>query len=131
MSAIGALLWAITPVAAGYLLSAQVEQALAWLERMGTQGLILVASIIGVYVAIKLIQRHLLIRKLRSVRVSVDDLLAMMTENEPPVVLDARSNTARKADPRHIPGSVAVNLAAVEKALLHNLHEHDIVVYCS
>lgn len=127
----GAFLWAIAPVAAGYLLSAQVEQALAWLERMGSQGLAVIAAIVTTYMAIKLTQRHLLIRKLRSVRVSVDDVLGMMTEGKPLVVLDARSNTARKADPRHIPGAVAVELSAIEKALHHNLREHDIVVYCS
>jgi membrane protein DedA with SNARE-associated domain len=134
LSAIGALLWAVAPVVAGFVLSAQVEQALSWLERMGTQGLILVASIIVVYVAIKLAQRHLLIRKLRSVRVGVEDLLAMMTEGKPLVLLDARSNTARKADPRHIPGAIAINLSQVdqvEKALHDGYQERDVVVYCS
>ncbi len=127
----GALLWAVVPVMAGWVFSAQVEQALAWLERMGTQGLMAVAATVGAYLLFKLTQRHLLIRKLRAVRVSADDLLAIMTSGKPLVVLDARSNMARKADPRHIPGAIAVNLAEVEKALHHNLPEHDIVVYCS
>ena len=130
-SAAGALLWAVVPLVAGMLLSTQVEQALAWVERMGAQGLMVVAALVMVYLAIKLTQRHLLIRRLRSVRVTVDELLALISTGVPLVVLDARSNTARKADPRHIRGAIAINLADVEHALHQGLHDHEIVVYCS
>ena len=73
-STVGALLWAIVPMAAGMVFSAQVEQALAWVERMGTQGATLVGGIVAVYVGLKLIQRHLLIRQLRSARVAPHEL---------------------------------------------------------
>lgn len=130
-SAAGALLWAAVPVIAGMVFSAQVEQALAWLERMGTRGLLLAAAIIAVYVGAKFLQRHLLIRRLRSVRVNAPQLRKLIDEGAPLVVLDARSHTARKLDPRHIPGAIAVNFAEAEKALKTGTHDHDIVVYCS
>jgi membrane protein DedA with SNARE-associated domain len=131
LSAAGALLWTLAPVLAGYVLSQQVELALDWLSRMGAQGLMLVAAFVAVYIAIKLTQRHLLIRYLRSVRVSVDELLALRDSGKPLLVLDARSGAARKADPRHIPGALVIDLAAVNKALHHEQHDQDIVVYCS
>lgn len=130
-STVGALLWAIVPMAAGMVFSAQVEQALAWVERMGTQGATLVGGIVAVYVGLKLIQRHLLIRQLRSARVAPHELQEMIRAAVPLVVLDARSHTARKLDPRHIPGAIAINLTQAEKALKTGLHDHDIVVYCS
>ena len=130
-SAAGAVLWAIVPLAAGVLFSREVERALAWMERMGAQGVAVAGALIAAYVVIKLVQRHLLIRKLRAVRVSVDDLLALMQGGAPLVVLDARSSTARKADPRHIPGAIAIHLGELEKALRPELHDRDIVVYCS
>jgi uncharacterized protein YneF (UPF0154 family) len=115
VSAVGALLWALVPVVAGMLLSAQVEQALAWLEHMGARGLLVIGVIIAMYVAAKLIQRYLLIRYLRSARVDVDELRAMMDASAPLVVLDVRSASARKMDARHTPGSIAVNIAEAEK----------------
>ncbi len=130
-SAAGALLWVAVPVFAGMLFSAQVEQALAWVERMGTRGVTVAAVIVAAYVGVKLIQRHLLIRHLRSVRVNAYGLRKMIQAGAPLVVLDARSHTARKLDPRHIPGAIAINFAEAEKALKTGLHDHDIVVYCS
>jgi membrane protein DedA with SNARE-associated domain len=130
-SAAGALLWAAVPVLAGMVFSAQVEQALAWLERMGARGVMVAAALIVVYIGVKLLQRHLLIRRLRSVRVDAHELRKMIRAGAPLVVLDARSQTARKLDPRHIPGAIAINFAEAEKALKSGLHDHDIVVYCS
>jgi len=130
-SAAGALLWAAAPVLVGMVFSAQVEQALAWVERMGTRGVMVAIALVAVYVAVKLVQRHLLIRRLRSVRVNAHELRKMIQAGAPLVVLDARSQTARKLDPRHIPGAIAINFAEAEKALQSGLHGHDIVVYCS
>lgn len=130
-SAAGALLWAAAPVLAGMLLSNGVERALAWVERTGAQGASVAALLIAAYVAVKLIQRHLLIRRLRSVRVNAVELRKMIRAGAPLVVLDARSSTARKLDPRHIPGAIAVDFAEAEKSLKAGTHDHDIVVYCS
>ncbi len=130
-SAAGALLWAIVPVVAGMVFSAQVEQALAWVQRMGTRGVMVAAALIIVYAGVKFLQRHLLIRRLRSVRVDAPALRDLMQAGAALVVLDARSPTARRLDPRHIPGAIAINLGEAEKALRPNMHDHDIVVYCS
>jgi membrane protein DedA with SNARE-associated domain len=130
-SATGAVLWAMVPVAVGALFSNQVEEALAWVERTGTRALVVVVGLVAAYLAIKLVQRQLLIKRLRSVRLDAAELLAMIGAGKPLVVLDARSQTARKVDPRHIPGAIAINLANVENALGPEQLDHDIVVYCS
>ncbi len=130
-SALGALLWAIAPLLAGALLSAQVEQALAWMERTGSRGPLVVAAIIAAYILLKLVERHLMIRYLRSTRISVSELLAMLNAGAPLVLLDVRSDIARRLDPRHIPGAIAINLAQVENVLDEAEINHDIVVYCS
>ena len=130
-SAAGALLWAIVPVVAGMVFSAQVEQALAWVQRMGTRGVMVAAALIVVYAGVKFLHRHLLIRRLRSVRVDAPALRDLMQAGAALVVLDARSPTARRLDPRHIPGAIAINIGEAEKELRPNMHDHDIVVYCS
>lgn len=127
----GAILWAGVPMIAGMAFHAEVDWLLARLEGMGVGALIVIAVVIGAYVGVKTLERYLLIRFLRMVRVSVEELRAMMQSDQRPLVLDARSATARKLDPRHIPGASAVDIAAPAAALPEAAPDRDIVVYCS
>jgi len=130
-SAIAATLWAALPVAGGYVLRNEVERLLAWLESMGTGAAVIVVAVVLAYVAIKATERYLLIRFLRMVRVSVDDLRTMIDEGQGPVILDVRSPLAREAEPRRIPGAISVQLEEVEPLLTQVPPDRDVVVYCS
>ena len=130
-SAAAALLWALLPVAAGMVFSSQVGKILAWLESMGSTGVLVIVGVIAFYIGVKWIERHMLIRFLRTVRISVADLIEMMNSEAPLVVLDVRSETARKLDPRRIPGAIAVNLTSPETFLDPYKADHEIIVYCS
>jgi rhodanese-related sulfurtransferase len=77
------------------------------------------------------VERHLFIRAMRMARVSAHELKTLMRDNTPLIILDARSSTARKVDPRHIPGAIAVDIAAPEHHVGDVTPEHHIVVYCS
>jgi rhodanese-related sulfurtransferase len=77
------------------------------------------------------VQRWLLIRFLRMVRISVDDLRAMIDEGHQPVIFDVRSALAREAEPRRIPGAILAELDAIERMLGHVPPGRDVVVYCS
>lgn len=130
-SIIAALLWIGLPVAAGMVFHAEVALALDWLESMGTGALLLAGAAITLYVSAKLLERYLLIRLLRTVRISVDELRALMAQPLPPVVLDARSIHARRLEPRRLPGAIAVDIEAPH-AKLHDIpHDRDVIVYCS
>jgi rhodanese-related sulfurtransferase len=65
------------------------------------------------------------------VRISVSELRDLMLLESKPIVLDARSQSARKLDPRRIPGAVAVNIAAPHLALPAVPPDRDVIVYCS
>jgi membrane protein DedA with SNARE-associated domain len=130
-SAIGALLWAGAAVAAGWLLHAQVDSALAWLERMGGGAAIVVAVVIGVFVAFKWIQRLLFFRLMRMARITVDELDGMRQGAGGPVVLDARSSGARRIDARRIPGAIAVDPMAPDQGLAGISQDNEVVVYCT
>jgi membrane protein DedA with SNARE-associated domain len=114
-SAIGAALWAGVALAIGVLLHAQVDQVLGWLAGRGAWAVPVIGLALGLYIAVKWIERVLLIRFLRTVRISVDELQELMTRPEQPVILDARSAAARRLDPRRIPGARAVDIAAPER----------------
>jgi len=130
-SAVAAILWAGAPVALGYVFHAEVDRALVWLEEMGSGAAAVLGGIVALYVGIKLLERYLLIRFLRMVRVSVDELRELLQSETKPVVLDVRSLSARRMDPRRIPGAIAVDIARPEAALSEMLPDRDVVVYCS
>ena len=130
-SAAAALLWAAAPVLCGFFFRREVEWLLARLEAMGTGAVTIVVALILLYVVVKAIQRYLLIRFLRMIRIDVADLREMIDRGHQPIILDARSPLAREAEPRRIPGAIHVALESVEDILDTIPPDRDVVVYCS
>src|SRR4051812_17458621 len=77
-SAAAALLWAAVPVAAGYFFRHQVQWVLDWLTNMGAGAFAVIAAIILGYALTKAIERYLLIRFLRMVRISSAELRGLI-----------------------------------------------------
>jgi membrane protein DedA with SNARE-associated domain len=130
-STAAALLWAAIPVSAGFFFRREVEWLLGWIETMGAGALGVFALLLLVYIATKAVQRVLLIRFLRMIRIDVHELNEMLQNGAEPVILDARSSVAREFEPRRIPGAIAVDLDSIEHTLAHVPAGHDVVVYCS
>jgi membrane protein DedA with SNARE-associated domain len=130
-SVVAAVLWAGLPIALGAVFHAEVELALEWIGSMGTGALAVVAAVVVFYIGVKTIERTMLIRFLRMVRVSVDELRDMMRQETKPVVLDVRSSMARSLDRRRIPGAIWVDIAAPQAVLAGTPADRDVVVYCS
>jgi membrane protein DedA with SNARE-associated domain len=130
-SAVAAALWAVLPILAGFFFHREVDWLLGGLESMGTGAVAVLVLAALAYVAAKAVERYLLIRFLRMVRISVPDLRRMLDAGSRPVILDVRSGLAREAEPRHIPGAVVVELDAVDGILATLPTDCDIVVYCS
>lgn len=130
-SAIAALLWAAAPVAGGFFFRSEVEWLLGALEAMGSGAVLVLGAAVTAYIVAKGIQRWLLLRFLRMVRITVADLRRMIDEGHEPVIFDVRSPLAREAEPRRIPGAVAVDLDTVERMLEHVPPGREVVVYCS
>jgi membrane protein DedA with SNARE-associated domain len=130
-SVVAAVLWAGLPIALGAVFHTEVERALEWISSMGTGALAVVAAVVVFYIGVKTIERTMLIRFLRMVRVSVDELRDLMQQDTKPVVLDVRSAMARKLDPRRIPGAIWVDIAAPQAVLAGMPPDRDVVVYCS
>lgn len=130
-SAVGAALWAGAALAAGMIFHAQVDWLLDRIESMGSGAAVALGLALGFYITMKWVERALFIRLLRGVRISVDELHEAMQRRSPPVILDARSAAARKLDPRRIPGAIAVDVNAPERALASVSAEREIIVYCT
>lgn len=130
-SALAAMLWALAPILAGFFFHREVEWLLTALESMGTGAVSVIAVVVVAYISAKVVQRYLLIRFLRMVRISVADLRQVLDRGPQPVILDVRSALAREAEPRRIPGALVVSLDALDGALEAIPPDRDIVVYCS
>lgn len=130
-SAIGAAVWAGVAIAAGMIFHAQVDWLIKWLAEMGSRAMLIIGFAVALYVAVKWVERWLLIRWLRMARISVDELHELLKRDGDTVILDARSATARKLDPRRIPGAVAVDIGALPAALAAVPPDRDVVVYCT
>jgi membrane protein DedA with SNARE-associated domain len=130
-SACGALLWAGVAVGAGAIFHSQVHTALAWLEKMGAGAVVVVAIVLAAFAAIKWVERTLFLRMLRMARITPAELNALMQRGPAPVVLDARSSGARRADPRRVASALAVDPAAPDDGLKGLDREHEVIVYCS
>ena len=126
---IGAMLWAGTGLALGWLFSNAIEDVLLTLGALGRWGLGLVLLGVLLFVASKWWQRRRFDAKLRMDRMSVGALSTLMAGPQRPLIVDARS-ALRQSEGR-IPGAVTL----VGKALPAELGSHDpealIVVYCA
>jgi len=130
-SSAGAALWAGVAIGAGMLFHAEVDRALSWLEDSGPGVLTAAAAVILFYVTVKWLERWMFIRVLRTARISVNELHELVRRENPPLIVDVRSATARRLDPRRIPGAIAVDINAPERALPPAAPDREIVVYCT
>jgi len=131
LSALGGALWVGSGLGAGMLFKSQIERLLAQLDRIGSitglGALILLAG----YIAFKWWERRRFYAQLRMARISVAGLYELIEAGAEPVIIDVRSATARKLEPRWIPGALHVPLEDVGRHIKELPHNRDIILYCT
>ena len=134
--AVGALLWSGVAVALGWLFRDAVAEVVVVFDAAGRWGLIGIASLLLLYIAVKALQRQRLIRSLRMARVSVDELATLLAGVRRPLVVDVRSASSRSEG--RIPGAIWIDSQAFEASLLANgitaadaRLDDDVIVYCA
>jgi membrane protein DedA with SNARE-associated domain/rhodanese-related sulfurtransferase len=131
--ALGALLWSGVAATLGWLFRDAVSDVIEAFDRAGRWGLVALATMLALYVALKALQRYRLIRTLRMARVSVDELSGMLARQERPLVVDVRSLSSQKEG--RIPGAVQIDSHAFDESLqaqrLHERMADEVIVYCA
>jgi membrane protein DedA with SNARE-associated domain/rhodanese-related sulfurtransferase len=130
-NSLGVVIWAGGAIGAGWLFHAQIAELLAFLERFGILAIELVAGLVALYIAYKWWERRRFYRMLRVARVTVGELREAMQRALPPVVVDVRSASSRKLDPRFIPGALAMDVDEIEQQLAQLPEDRDLVFYCN
>jgi membrane protein DedA with SNARE-associated domain/rhodanese-related sulfurtransferase len=129
--AAGGALWTIAGLALGAVFHGQIEWLLDWLAQLGEGALVLIGALIAGYVVYRLLQRWLFLRSLKVARVSAQELSAMISRGDKPLILDVRTNGNRRRDARRIPGALAVDVDDVERTLATVSRDQEVVVYCA
>jgi membrane protein DedA with SNARE-associated domain len=106
---IGALLWAGSGVALGRVFHRAIDRVFLALENLGWWAIVILGFGLVLVVIIKWAQRRGFYRQLRMARVTIDELKEMMERGEAPLVVDARSTSARERDRRRIPSAITVD----------------------
>jgi membrane protein DedA with SNARE-associated domain/rhodanese-related sulfurtransferase len=101
--AVSALAWAGAWVALGYLLNRTSTEISAYFQ-IPLLGLGVAALLL--YVPVRRIRRHRLLRTLRAARISPDELKARLDRGDTTIILDMRAADEVAADPYALPGAV-------------------------
>jgi membrane protein DedA with SNARE-associated domain/rhodanese-related sulfurtransferase len=127
---IGNTLWATTAVCVGVFFHGAVGNILGALAKLGYWGVALVVAALAAFVAVKLWQRHALIRELRLSRISVSELKELVDRGRAPVIIDAVAPASRRREGM-IPGAIAVEALRLDAGPAAALLEAEVIVYCA
>ena len=127
----GSLLWAGAGVAAGMVFHRAIDRGLQFLASIGSGALVLLGAGLALFIAFKWWQRRRFYRMLRMARISAEELYRLIERGEDPVVVDVRTGGARAADPRRIPGALAIKLSELDERLGELPSDREIILYCT
>lgn len=90
-AAAGGAIWAGLALGLGWVLKDQVRGLIAWLEDQAAPATLLVLSLVVLWLAWKLLQRHRFMQRGRMPHASVEELQALLDGGRPLKLLDLRS----------------------------------------
>ncbi|HSP13903.1 MAG TPA: VTT domain-containing protein [Thermoanaerobaculia bacterium] len=128
---IGAFLWAGLAVAAGRIFHRAIDRLLASLEQLGMWAVLLVVSIVLVFMVIKWWQRFRFLQQLRLARVTPEEVMRMIESGGAPMIIDVRTPSAQRRDPRHLPRALIVPTDNLPERLAGIPRDREIILYCT
>jgi len=129
--AAGALLWAGSGIAVGFIFRHALHEVLRHLQNLGIWGGVVVVSLLALFIFLKWWQRIRFYRHLRMARIQPAELKRMMDAGDAVVVLDVRTRSARKSDPRMIPGAMVMSLSEINERMAGMKPSQEIILYCT
>jgi membrane protein DedA with SNARE-associated domain/rhodanese-related sulfurtransferase len=127
---VGNVLWVGTSVYAGVLFHSAVGEALRVLTELGYWGVALLAAALVVFIAVRLWQRHALLRELRLARISVPELKDLLDRGPAPVIIDALAPASRQREGM-IPGAIPVEALRLDSGSATLPSQAEVIVYCA
>jgi membrane protein DedA with SNARE-associated domain/rhodanese-related sulfurtransferase len=129
LSVAGGLLWSGVGMGLGAWFHDSVDDVIGWFETLGSTALMVVGALLALFVLLKYLERKRNLGAAKLPRISVDELKALLEAGHDPLIVDARSLTARQLEDG-IPGSLVYGDAPARLMATLDRERH-IVVYCS
>ena len=128
---IGAFVWAGSAVAVGRVFHRAIGRVVDFLENIGWWAVVIGGTMLALFVAIKWWQRVRFIRQLRVARMTPENLKAMLDAGRTPIIVDVRTEAARRRDPRRIPTAIVASAEQLEERLREVDPATEVVLYCT
>ncbi len=129
-SVTGAALWSGTGILLGIVFHDGIEDLLGWLETAGGTALMVLATLLALFVAVKYVERRRHRARSAVPRIEIAELMALIDGGHDPVIIDARSLTAQGLETA-IPGAVLFQSCVPEQLMAALDKDRHVVVYCS
>ena len=129
--AIGSMLWAGVFLAIGYAFAGQIERVASQLASLGGWLLVLLAGVLGTYIAYKFVARQRFLRELRIARITVDELKQKIDAGEQVTIVDLRHSLDFEAEPETIPGALHIEAKELEEKNDRLPRDSEVVLYCT
>jgi membrane protein DedA with SNARE-associated domain/rhodanese-related sulfurtransferase len=130
LSAAGGLLWSGVGMGLGAWFHDSVDDVIGWFETLGSTALMVVGAVLALFVLLKYIERRRNLGAAELPRIDADELKALLEAGHDPLIVDARSVTARQLE-EGIPGALIYGADAPERLMASLDRDRHIVVYCT
>jgi len=127
----GNLLWAGVGVGTGLLFHDAIDRVLELLSTLGLGALVVLGTALGLFILWKWRERRRFFKALALARIAADELQELLGSGRPPLIVDVRTETALRIDPRHIPGALRMTLDEISARLDGLPRDRDIILYCT
>jgi membrane protein DedA with SNARE-associated domain/rhodanese-related sulfurtransferase len=128
---LGALLYLGSFILLGVIFSNQLQRVADALDRLGHGAIVLLGALFVAYIAFKYIQRQRTLRKLKTARITAEELRERQEVGGEVFIVDLRSPMAVQSDPFRIPGAQHLLMDRVEEWLPNIPRDQEVVLYCS
>jgi membrane protein DedA with SNARE-associated domain len=127
----GLAIWLGAYVGLGALAHNQLEAVAGWFARLGAGAFWIGGGALALYLGYKYARRVLVARRLRTSRITVEELKRLIDGGAAPVVVDLRHRLAARERPVVIPGAIVLSPDEVAARHLEIARDRDVVLYCA
>ncbi len=125
----GAALWLTAYLGVGYIFREQLEDVGQWAERFGSTVVVLVIVALASWLGFKYYQRWSFLRSLRVNRITPEEVMEKIKNNEAFLILDMRAGV--DDDDSKIPGATYLTYEDLEQDKHDIPLDRDIILYCT
>ncbi len=128
---LGSALWAAGWMLVGRATHGSIDPLLTRLDQLGGHAVVLVTLLVAGYIAARWLQRWRFRKMLEMVRISPDELHALIESGEAPVIIDVRAGSSRMSQPHRIPGAMLYDMSARDTPIEIEGPDREIIIYCA